>query len=187
MPPKEGNVPPQPPKETEQLPLQPPSPSLKRPLAPKSTSSPSKKQTKWTPEEDAIIIELRGRNEKWEDISKKLPGRSTIAARLRYQNYIERQSVWDDEKKTKLARLYERFKSKMWSEIANEMGIPWRTAEAMHWQLGEQDMARRAGAIPFSLSSTAVDAPSSRGRGAAASGSGVRGSVSGMERRGEGR
>jgi hypothetical protein len=108
MPPKEGNAPPQPPKESEQLPPQPPSPSLKRPLAPKSTSSPAKKQTKWTPEEDAIIIELRGRNEKWEDISKKLPGRSTIAARLRYQNYIERQSEWDDEKKTKLARLYER-------------------------------------------------------------------------------
>jgi hypothetical protein len=37
----------------------------------------------------------------------------------------------------------------MWSEIAQEMSIPWRAAESMHWQLGEQDMARRAGERPF--------------------------------------
>jgi hypothetical protein len=43
-----------------------------------------------------------------------------------------------------------RFKQEMWSKIAEEMAIPWRAAEAMHWQLGEQDMARRAGVAPFS-------------------------------------
>ena len=36
------------------------------------------------------------------------------------------------------------------------MGIPWRAAEAMHWQLGEDDMAKRAGAVPFSQSSSVV-------------------------------
>ena len=41
----------------------------------------------------------------------------------------------------------------MWSKIAEEMTIPWRAAEAMHWQMGEQDMARRAGVVPFSLNS----------------------------------
>lgn len=41
----------------------------------------------------------------------------------------------------------------MWSKVAEEMAIPWRAAEAMHWQLGEQEMARRAGVVPFSLSS----------------------------------
>lgn len=35
------------------------------------------------------------------------------------------------------------------------MQIPWRAAEAMHWQLGETDMARRAGVVPFTL--TAVN------------------------------
>lgn len=50
----------------------------------------------------------------------------------------------------------------MWAIIAQEMEIPWRTAEAMHWQLGEQDMAHRAGVVPFSLSSVAIDTPQKR-------------------------
>lgn len=90
---------------------QPPSPSLKRGLPPTShqTAVPAKKQSKWTPDEDALIIELRGRGEKWEDISRQLPGRSAISCRLHYQNYLERRSEWDEEKKNRLARLYERY------------------------------------------------------------------------------
>ena len=48
----------------------------------------------------------------------------------------------------------------MWAKVAEEMAIPWRAAEAMHWQLGEADMARRAGVVPFSLSGVNPDAPS---------------------------
>lgn len=48
-----------------------------------------------------------------------------------------------------------RFKPEMWAKVAEEMAIPWRAAEAMHWQLGENDMARRAGVVPFTL--TAVN------------------------------
>ena len=44
-----------------------------------------------------------------------------------------------------------RLKPEMWAPVALELGIPWRAAEAMHWQLGEVDMARRAGVVPFSL------------------------------------
>jgi hypothetical protein len=51
-----------------------------------------------------------------------------------------------------------------------EMGIPWRAAEAMHWQLGEKDMAHRAGVVPFSLSSVAMDAPKKRGTAASSAG-----------------
>lgn len=47
----------------------------------------------------------------------------------------------------------------MWAKVAEEMAIPWRAAEAMHWQLGEQEMARRAGVVPFSLSSGANEPP----------------------------
>lgn len=47
----------------------------------------------------------------------------------------------------------------MWSKVAEEMAVPWRAAEAMHWQLGENDMARRAGVVPFSLSSVSMDTP----------------------------
>jgi hypothetical protein len=42
----------------------------------------------------------------------------------------------------------------MWSRIAEEMAIPWRAAEAMHWQMGENEMARRAGVTPFTLANT---------------------------------
>jgi hypothetical protein len=73
-----------------------------------SFESPAKKQSKWSAEEDAQIIELRGKGMKWEDISKQLPGRSAISCRLHYQNYLERRSEWDEDRKNKLARLYER-------------------------------------------------------------------------------
>ena len=49
----------------------------------------------------------------------------------------------------------------MWQKVAEEMGVPWRAAEAMHWQLGEVEMARRAGVVPFSMSSVTMDAASS--------------------------
>ncbi|TGZ77784.1 hypothetical protein EX30DRAFT_343852 [Ascodesmis nigricans] len=146
---------------------QPPSPpNLKRSLSTTSLAgpTPAKKQSKWTAEEDALIIALRGRGEKWDDISRQLPGRSAISCRLHYQNYLERRSEWDEEKKNRLARLYERFKQEMWTVIGNEMGTPWRAVEAMHWQLGEQEMARRAGVIPFSLNSVVLDSSQSKKR-----------------------
>lgn len=86
----------------------PPSGSNKRSMPPHTSESPAKKQSKWSPEEDALIIELRGSGMKWDDISKRLPGRSSISCRLHYQNYLERRSEWDEERKNKLARLYER-------------------------------------------------------------------------------
>lgn len=129
----------------------------KRGVPPHLPEAPAKKQSKWSADEDALIIDLRGSGMKWEDISKRLPGRSAISCRLHYQNYLERRSEWDEERKNKLARLYERFKPEMWAKVAEEMAIPWRAAEAMHWQLGEQDMARRAGVTPFSLSAQTLE------------------------------
>ena len=83
-------------------------PDIHRGIPPHLMDQPVKKQSKWSPEEDALIIELRGGGMKWEDISKRLPGRSAISCRLHYQNYLERRSEWDEERKNKLARLYER-------------------------------------------------------------------------------
>lgn len=41
------------------------------------------------------------------------------------------------------------------------MGIPWRSAESMHWQLGEQEMSARANAPVFQLhpSATGLNSP----------------------------
>ncbi|KAI6092722.1 hypothetical protein F4821DRAFT_277890 [Hypoxylon rubiginosum] len=157
-------------------------------MPPHASESPAKRQSKWSPDEDKMIIDLRASGMKWEDISKRLPGRSAISCRLHYQNYLEKRAEWDEEKKNKLSRLYERcvlhftvtprvelnypkrvlqtpdylsygviltdeernrFKEDMWKQVANEMGVPWRTVEKMHWQLGEVEIARRAGANLF--------------------------------------
>lgn len=67
-----------------------------------------KKQSKWTEDEDDMLITLRGENMKWEEIAKHVPGRSAIACRLHYQNFLERRAAWDEEKKNKLAQLYNR-------------------------------------------------------------------------------
>ena len=82
---------------------------VKRSAEPHPEEAPDKKrQSKWSREEDALITELRGNGTKWEDIAKRLPGRSMISCRLRYQNYLERRLDWDGEKMNKLARHYER-------------------------------------------------------------------------------
>lgn len=53
-----------------------------------------------------------------------------------------------------------RMKSDMWAGVARDLGVPWRTAEAMHWILGEQEMARRAGVTPFAMAGTSGIPPS---------------------------
>ena len=85
-------------------------PCAKRTSPPDDNRSgpPPKKQTKWTPEEDRKIIAYRGQGMKWSEISARLEPRSEIGCRLHYQNYLEKRSDWDEEKKNKLARVYER-------------------------------------------------------------------------------
>jgi hypothetical protein len=79
------------------------------PSSASDVSGPPEKKGKWTPEEDQLAIELRRTGMKWDDIAKRLPGRSAISCRLRYQNYSEKRQDWDEEKKNKLARLYNRY------------------------------------------------------------------------------
>ena len=85
--------------------------SSKRPLpaATHPSASRAKKQnSKWTFDEDELVIQLRGKNMKWDDVSKRLPGRTAIACRLHFQNYVERKTEWNEEMKDRLARLYDR-------------------------------------------------------------------------------
>ena len=78
------------------------------PMDEEPLSLPAKKSSKWSPAENEKIIKLRGKNMKWLDISNELPGRSDISCRLHYQNYLEKRSEWDEEKRNKLARVYDR-------------------------------------------------------------------------------
>jgi hypothetical protein len=45
--------------------------------------------------------------------------------------------------------------------IAKEMGLPWRAVEAMHWQMGCEDMASRANVSVFQPHMTASTKPQS--------------------------
>lgn len=44
-----------------------------------------------------------------------------------------------------------RLREHIWSMIGEKSGIPWRAAEAMHWHLGEQEIARRAQVTSFNI------------------------------------
>lgn len=53
----------------------------------------------------------------------------------------------------------------MWAKVAEDLQVPWRAAEAMHWEIGRQEMGRRAGVVPFSMASAGY-APSTPTAGA---------------------
>lgn len=72
-------------------------------------NSPAKKNTKWTAEDDKLLTTLRNNRTTWDEIAKAFPGRSSLSCRLHYQNYVEKQVDWDEERKSKLARLYVRY------------------------------------------------------------------------------
>lgn len=85
------------------------------PKSPISTDAHPLKPTpknKWSAAEDDIILTLRGEGLKWEEIAAHLPDRSAMSCRVRYQNFLERRPLWYDEKKDKLAMLYERLVSR---------------------------------------------------------------------------
>lgn len=71
------------------------------------TDARPRKSCKWTPDEDRLVIELRGQGMKWDRIAEHLPGRTPLSCRLRYQNFLEKLE-WSEEKKRKLAHIYAR-------------------------------------------------------------------------------
>jgi hypothetical protein len=73
---------------------------------PQPEESLAKAGSKWSPEEDMRIIELRNQPMEWSHIAKQLPGRSAPSCRMRHQNYLERKVNWDEKKKNELASRY---------------------------------------------------------------------------------
>ena len=63
-------------------------------------------RSKWSTED--LVVKLRESGMKWENISKRIPGRSAIGCRLYYHQNLARRSQWDEDRKNELARLYER-------------------------------------------------------------------------------
>jgi len=54
-------------------------------------SSRTKRNDRWAAEEDILLIDLRNSGLNWEDISKRLPGRSARSCRLHYKEYLSVQ------------------------------------------------------------------------------------------------
>ncbi|KAF9728627.1 myb dna-binding domain protein [Paraphaeosphaeria minitans] len=87
----------------------------------------------------------------WDDVAKHLHGRSSLSCRLRYQNHLEKRAVLDEENFAYVYDRYTSFKEQMWQIVGTALGIPWRTAEALHWQLGQEDMTARTNSPLFKL------------------------------------
>ncbi|KAL8750966.1 MAG: hypothetical protein Q9199_006740 [Rusavskia elegans] len=125
-----------------------PASSIKRTAltSPQESRHASKKPTRqWSDADSDKLLKLRGSNMKWDEVSRHFPGRTPTACRLRYQNYLEKKHNWNDEKKKSLAVLYERRRQEMWNPIAEDLNIPWRAVEDMHWIIGQEDMANLGG------------------------------------------
>ena len=61
-------------------------------------------------------------------------------------------------------------KQDIWTPLAKELQVPWRSAEAMHWALGEEDMARRAGSTLFTMAAAGSTNPANVSSSSSASG-----------------
>ncbi|CCE35388.1 related to DRPLA protein [Claviceps purpurea 20.1] len=108
--------------------------------------------TKWTEEEDKLLFTLKEAvsDKTWQEISDHLPGRTVNSCRAHYNVVLHRG--WGHEEENKLARLYESRKAEneMSAKIGQELKLPWEEAEEMHWRLGAEGMAKRAGAANLS-------------------------------------
>ncbi|VUC35251.1 unnamed protein product [Clonostachys rosea] len=92
--------------------------------------------------EDKFIVRLRGRGVGWDEIAEQIPERSSFSCSEYYKHYQNLQVA--ERTKNEFSEVYHRMKEDMWKQIGDELGVGWRAAEAMHWQLGEQELERRA-------------------------------------------
>ncbi|KAF7500179.1 hypothetical protein DV113_001811 [Geotrichum candidum] len=84
-----------------------------------------KKKSKYTPEQDQIILTMKKNGLPWTDISKAAQCGNHIAARNRYQVLIGQQGggavVWDSEDTHTFKRMLEDGERAKWNFIANEL------------------------------------------------------------------
>ncbi|KAG6135287.1 hypothetical protein E4U28_005469 [Claviceps purpurea] len=103
----------------------------------------------WSGEEETVLFACTRDKMSWKSISALLPGRTTSSCQEHYQIQCKSGPAWPQERKNKLCKLYESLKSSMWANIGDELNVPWKVAEGMHWRLGAAGMAERA-SVPLS-------------------------------------
>ncbi|KAG6059820.1 hypothetical protein E4U16_006970 [Claviceps sp. LM84 group G4] len=99
----------------------------------------------WSREELKSLMTCIKSNMTWEETSKCLAGRTADSCRIYCENLRKKASECSSEPQSELHRLYQRFKPEMWAKIGQELKLPWEEAEEMHWRLGAEGMAKRAG------------------------------------------
>ncbi|KAG6042497.1 hypothetical protein E4U39_005874 [Claviceps sp. Clav50 group G5] len=112
----------------------------------------------WSGQEEAMLFAYKRANMSWKSISALLPGRTIRSCQNYYAFHRELGPAWTPERKNELSKLYESLKSSMWTNIGEELNVPWQVAEGMHWRLGAKGMAERAG-VPLSSPGTVEFAP----------------------------
>lgn len=62
----------------------------------------------WSEEEDKKLLDLRRKGLAWTAISRELPGRSYLACRLRFRNYLTPPHKWTGNGQLREAGCYDR-------------------------------------------------------------------------------
>ncbi|KAG6060555.1 hypothetical protein E4U32_003396 [Claviceps aff. humidiphila group G2b] len=114
----------------------------------------------WSGDEEAILFAKRRAKLNWSDISIYFPERTTKACEAHHWFLLERCGGWSPELQNELCKVYERLKQEMWIPIGEAMSVSWERAEEMHWRIGKDAMAERAGVSLIPQSAADLTLPS---------------------------
>ncbi|CCE35397.1 uncharacterized protein CPUR_06826 [Claviceps purpurea 20.1] len=105
------------------------------------------KSGRWSGGEVNSLFNHKAAGKTWDEISILVPGRSAEKCKSHYHLVRRRGRAdeWRPELQTDLSRLYQKHKSEMWAEFEKQLGVPWKSAEAMHWILGSNGIKELAG------------------------------------------
>ncbi|KAG5971214.1 hypothetical protein E4U56_007054 [Claviceps arundinis] len=98
----------------------------------------------WSGDEETFLFAQRRNNMLWCDIARLLPGRTAESCYIYHFEQSATGPEWPQERKNELCKHYERLKKIMWAKIGDGLKIPWQSVEFIHWQLGMQEIKKRA-------------------------------------------
>ncbi|GAB7366242.1 hypothetical protein MBLNU230_g7799t1 [Neophaeotheca triangularis] len=91
---------------------------------PAAAPRPKGPKLKFTPEDDALLIELKeGKNLTWKQIADFFPGRSSGTLQVRYCTKLKaKKAVWTDEMVARLRAAVEEYEADRWRAISGKVG-----------------------------------------------------------------
>ncbi|GES66130.1 Myb-like transcription factor [Aspergillus terreus] len=109
--------------ESSPLPAGPPS-VVGQPGMPDPAPRPRGPKLKFTPEEDALLVELKeNKNLTWKQIADFFPGRTSGTLQVRYCTKLKAKDVtWSDEMVQRLQRAIQEYENDRWRIIAGKVG-----------------------------------------------------------------